>query len=324
MNRFRVGLIGVGSMGRHHARVLRALDRVELVVAADPSGDVHGTLDGLPVVADVSELLRYHLDYAIVACSTSQHEAVGVALANAGVPALIEKPLADSVGGAKRLVDAFAANGLPASVGHIERYNPAVTTLRACLEDGKLGELFQIATRRRGPSHDRSQDVHVVHDLAIHDIDLTSWLTGAEYRSVTAKSIRVKGRQTEDAASIIGRLDIGIVVSHLVTRISPFKERVAIVTGEKGCLVADNLGINLTFFAFYPISGKRTAIAQYALPKQEPLIAEHEAFRDHIDGRPGHGIVTLPEGLRTLLVAAAVLDSAATGSEVTVIPQSAR
>lgn len=110
----RAGLIGLGSMGRHHARVLAGLDGVTLVGVVDPLGDKNGLAQGAPVLDTVDELLARGIDYAVVACPTALHEEVGLQLAEAGVGALIEKPLADTVEGARRLVEAFESRNLVA------------------------------------------------------------------------------------------------------------------------------------------------------------------------------------------------------------------
>jgi UDP-N-acetylglucosamine 3-dehydrogenase len=164
----RAGLIGLGSMGRHHARVLKGLEGVELVAVVDPMGDQHGAAQGVPVLSTVEELIGLGIDYAVVACPTGLHEPVGLALAEAGVCALIEKPVADTVVGARHLVEAFESRGLVAGVGHIERFNPALQSMRARLEAGELGEVFQVVTRRQGPFPHRIADVGVVKDLATH------------------------------------------------------------------------------------------------------------------------------------------------------------
>lgn len=110
----KAGLVGLGSMGRHHARVLASLEGVELVGVVDPMGDKNGWAQGAPVLSTVEELIALGVDYAVVACPTALHEEVGLQLADAGVSALIEKPLADTVEGARRLVDAFESRGLVA------------------------------------------------------------------------------------------------------------------------------------------------------------------------------------------------------------------
>jgi UDP-N-acetylglucosamine 3-dehydrogenase len=320
----RAGLVGLGAMGRHHARVLRALDGVEFIAGADPGGDPYGALSGVPLVGDVESLIALEPDYVVVVCPTALHESVALQLAEAGIPALIEKPLAHDTPAAQRVVEAFESRGLVAAVGHIERYNPALQSLRSRLEAGELGEVFQVATRRQGPFPNRIADVGVVKDLATHDLDLTGFVTGAQYTSVAAKTAHRSGRPHEDLVTVLGELDGGVIANHLVNWLSPLKERVSIVTGEKGCFVADTLTADLTFFANGSTRTEWDAISvfrgvsegdmtRYAIPKREPLVLEHETFRDAVEGKSDAGIVTLRQGLRAVMVAEAVLDSARTG-----------
>ncbi|HON76781.1 MAG TPA: Gfo/Idh/MocA family oxidoreductase, partial [Dermatophilaceae bacterium] len=126
MANLRAGLIGLGMMGRHHARVLSSLPGVDLVAVADAAGDPHKVAGSRPLLGSVEELIAVGIDYCLVAVPTAFHEPVGMALAEAGVHAMIEKPLAQNIEGAQRLADAFAAKGLVGAVGHIERYNPAL------------------------------------------------------------------------------------------------------------------------------------------------------------------------------------------------------
>jgi predicted dehydrogenase len=324
----RAGLVGLGAMGRHHARVLADLPGVELVAVADPGGDPDGHAQGVEVLPDVQSLIDRGIDYAVIACPTGLHLEVGLQLAQAGVGALVEKPLADSVEGAEQLVDAFESRDLPAGVGHIERYNPALQSLRARLEAGELGEVYQVVTRRQGPFPHRIADVGVVKDLATHDIDLTAWVTGQEYDTVAAQTFHKSGRPHEDMVAATGKLSGGAIVNHLVNWLTPFKERYTSVTGTKGCFVADTLTGDLTFHANGAHAMSWEALAafrgvsegdstRFALTKREPLLVEHERFRDAVLGR-GNGVVTLRQGLRTVQVAEAVLESAETGSTVPV------
>jgi predicted dehydrogenase len=323
----RVGLLGLGMMGRHHARVLRSLPGVELVALADPGGDPHGAAGGLPVGRTVEHLIEAGIDYAVVAVPTMHHEAVGLALAEAGVHAMIEKPLAPTAESAARLAAAFADRGLIGAVGHIERYNPALRSLRARLEQGELGEIHQVSTRRQGPFPARIADVGVVKDLATHDIDLTAWVANSPYRSVSAHVAHKSGGLHEDLVAVVGRLDGGIIVNHLVNWLSPFKERTTVVTGELGTFIADTVMADLTFHAngsettWETLAGFRGVAEgdsiRYALGKREPLLVEHEAFRDAVLGK-SEGIVSMHEGVATVVVAEAVLQSAATGLTVMV------
>jgi UDP-N-acetylglucosamine 3-dehydrogenase len=232
---------------------------------------------------------------------------------------------------ARRVVEAFESRGLVAAVGHIERYNPALQSMRSRLEAGELGEVFQVATRRQGPFPHRIADVGVVKDLATHDLDLTGWVTGSRYRTVTAKTAHRSGRPHEDLVTVLGELDCGVIANHLVNWLSPLKERISIVTGERGCFVADTLTADLTFFAngstrteWDAVSAFRGVsegdITRYAIPKREPLTVEHETFRDAVEGKSDAGIVTLRQGLRAVMVAEAVLESARTGATLPLAP----
>ncbi|MFI0352781.1 Gfo/Idh/MocA family protein [Actinomadura sp. 9N407] len=325
--RLRAGLIGLGVMGRNHARVLNGLDGVDLVGVVDPAGRPDSAPHGVPLLATVPDLLALGIDYAVVACPTALHEEIGLQLAEAGVGALIEKPLAESVEAAERLVAAFESRGLVAGVGHIERYNPALQSMRTRLEAGELGEVFQVVTRRQGPFPHRIADVGVVKDLATHDIDLTAWVTGEAYVSVCAHTVARSGRPHEDMVAAVGRLTDGSMVNHLVNWLSPLKERTTVVTGERGCFVADTLTADLTFYANGEVSTEWEALRafrgvsegdmiRYAIPKREPLQVEHERFRDAMVEGTGD-IVTLRQGLRTVEVSAAVLESARLGETVT-------
>jgi UDP-N-acetylglucosamine 3-dehydrogenase len=323
--RLRAGLIGLGAMGRHHARVLSTLDGVDLVGVLDPAPNAI-TPHGVPLLAELDELLAMDIDYAVMACPTGLHEEIGLRLADEGVHALIEKPLAPSVEASRTLVEAFGRRGLIGAVGHIERYNPALQNLRSRLENGDLGDLYQVVTRRQGPFPGRIGDVGVVMDLATHDIDLTAWVTGHDYVDVAARTVSRSGRPHEDMVSAVARLDNGVIATHLVNWLSPFKERSTIITGSKGCFVADTLTADLTFHANGAIDTEWEVLRafrgvaegdtiRYAIPKREPLLVEHERFRDAVEGKDSD-IVTLAQGLRAVEVAAAILTSAREGSTV--------
>lgn len=323
----RAGLVGLGMMGRHHARVLASLPGVRLVAVVDPAGDAHGVAAGTPVYASIADALPVGLDYCVIAAPTAFHTELALALAAAGVHALVEKPLASDTAGATRLADAFEAAGLVGAVGHIERYNPALQEARRRLSSGDLGDVFQVATRRQGPFPARIADVGVVKDLGTHDIDLTAWVTQQPYVSVAAGTAHRSGRAHEDLVSFVGRLANGIVTSHVVNWLSPMKERVTTITGERGAYVADTLSADLTFYANGSIATEWDDVAQfrgvsegdvvrYAIAKPEPLRVEHEAFRDAVLGKAAD-IVTMREGVRTVLVAEAVLAAAETGQTVT-------
>ena len=328
--KLRAGLVGLGMMGRHHARVLGSLEGVDLVAVSDPMGDPHGVAGGREVLKSVDELIRVGIDYAMVAAPTAFHEELALKLADAGIHALIEKPLAVDTPAAMRIQAAFAAKGLVGAVGHIERYNPANQQLRARLDAGELGAVYQITTRRQGPFPARIADVGVVKDLATHDIDATAWIARSRYTSVSARTTHKSGRPHEDMVAAVCDLENGIITNHLVNWLTPFKERLTIVTGERGAFVADTLTADLTFYANASIATEWDSVAafrgvsegdviRYAFAKPEPLRVEHEAFRDAVLGIPGatDRIVTMEQGLATVAVASAMIESANTRETIT-------
>ncbi|THJ65961.1 Gfo/Idh/MocA family oxidoreductase [Arthrobacter echini] len=323
MAELRVGLIGLGMMGRNHARAIREVEGLELVAVGDAYGDPHGAAGGLPLCGSIDELIEQGLDLAVCAVPTGLHESVGLALAAAGVHTLVEKPIADTVDAGLNLVDAFESAGLVGAVGHIERFNPALQSLRSRIAAGDLGEVYQIATRRQGPFPARIADVGVVKDLGTHDIDLTSWLAQSPFASVSARTSTRSGRPHEDMVTASCQLENGVITSHLVNWLSPMKERLTVVTGEKGAFVADTLTADLTFYENGTFTTEWEAVSNFrgvsegnitrlALTKREPLRSELEAFRDAALG-VADNTVTMHEGLNTLRVAEAIIEAARDG-----------
>ena len=323
MTSLRAILVGHGQMGRHHARVLRSMEDVDLVGVVDPaaSGELVGT-----AFVDLEEALRGGVDIAVVAVPTVVHESVAVHLAERGIHTLIEKPVASDVATSCRIADAFERRGVVGCVGHIERFNPAVQELRRRLELGELGEIYQIATRRQGPFPERITDVGVILDLASHDIDLTSWVSQSAYADVSVRTAHRSGRDKEDLVAAIGRLEDGTVVNHLVNWLSPLKERVTVVSGERGTFVADTLTADLTFYAngaapvdWDTLASFRGVVAgdmtRYAIAKREPLLLELLAFVKAVRGGDDR-TVSIRDGARVVAVAESMLASAESSETV--------
>jgi UDP-N-acetylglucosamine 3-dehydrogenase len=316
----RAGLVGLGMMGRHHMRLLNQIDDVQFVGLHDPALKGQETVEGHRVFETFEELISQNLDYCVVSAPTIFHLELGLQLAAAGIHALIEKPVAPTHVEATQLVTAFSKAGLIGGVGHIERFNPALRAMRQKIEDGLLGEIYQISTRRQGPFPARIADVGVVKDLATHDIDLTAWVAQSPYKTVSARTTHKSGRPHEDMVVAVGTLENGVIVNHIVNWLSPFKERNTTVIGDKGALVADTLTADLTFYenghmnsSWDNISAFRGVsegdVTRYALNKVEPLLAEHLAFRDAVLNKNDHGIVTLSDGLAAVYIADQMITS---------------
>ena len=310
----RAGVLGLGVMGRNHCRVLNSLEGVDFLGVYDPADGVPSQIEGKTVTRDLEAFLDLAPDYCVVATPTIYHLEVGRQLAQRGIHALIEKPVASDAESARELEELFNAAGLVGGVGHIERYNPALQSMRTRIEDGLLGDIYQIATRRQGPFPGRIADVGVIKDLATHDIDLTAWVSQQSYVTVNARTAHRSGRQHEDMVIAIATLSKGTIATHTVNWLSPFKERTTIVTGEKGALVADTLTADLTYFengvaqdSWAGVSAFRGVsegdVTRFALTKKEPLLSEHETFRDAVLTGDTSAIVTLAEGAAAVIIA---------------------
>lgn len=307
----RAGVIGIGVMGRHHSRVLAGLEGVEFVGVYDPAPNIPEAIEGKPVFSNLDEFLSLKPDYCVIAAPTIYHLELGTTLAEHGIHALIEKPVASDSIAAAELVRLFKNAKLIGGVGHIERFNPALQSMRKRIEDGQLGEIYQVATRRQGPFPGRIADVGVVKDLGTHDIDLTSWVCQQAFVSVNARTTHKSGRPHEDMVVAVGTLENGTITNHVVNWLSPIKERTTVVTGEFGALVADTLTADLTFYAngTTPVAWEGVSsfrgvtegdVTRYALEKREPLKTEHEGFRDAVLTGDTSKIVTLAEGLKVV------------------------
>jgi predicted dehydrogenase len=255
-----------------------------------------------------------------VATPTTLHKTIGISLADAGIHALIEKPLAGTTADAEELTNVFNEKNLIGAVGHIERYNPAIQELKSRLDGGQLGEVYQIITQRQGPFPSRIGDVGVINDLASHDVDITRFISSSEYSFVMASTAFRSGRDHEDLVSTVGKLVNGVVVSHNVNWLSPLKERQVMVMGSKGAFLASTLTGDLTFYensdalndweALVNFRGVSEGnVIRYAISKHEPLRNELTSFIDSIVSGDKRDIVSFASGLETVRTCEAILQS---------------
>jgi len=323
----RGAVLGLGMIGRHHARLLQTAPFARLVGAVDPGGDRYGAVrDPGLVLDDVDALLNGDPpDFAVIAVPTEEHVRCALQLAPAGVHLLVEKPLAATAAESRELIDVCERAGIRAAVGHVERYNPALIGLRERMEE--VGVPFLIATERVGPFPDRVRDVGVVKDLATHDLDLVRWLGGAPIATVAAQTSHRTGRDHEDLVLITGRLGSDVAFNSVVDWLTPAKRRTSRVLGDRGMLVADTLTADLTLFRNGAVTSEWSAAqalkgvaegdsTRFALARREPLLVELEAFCAWVAGDEMAPVVTLQEGLETVRHAEAVLAAAHSGETV--------
>ncbi|MBX3192242.1 MAG: Gfo/Idh/MocA family oxidoreductase, partial [Labilithrix sp.] len=229
MTEIKACVIGLGSMGRNHARVLSDLAGVSLLGVADPSEQIRRTyrpVAGVRVFADYREMLDVvRPDYAVVATPTELHAEVACEVMTRKINVLVEKPIAKRIDEAERMIALAAKQGVLLMVGHVERFNPAVRELRRRVEASDLGRLFQLHARRLGPFPRRIADVGVILDLATHDIDAMHYVTGSRVIRAFAETARKAHKTCEDMLSGLLRFESGEIGVLDVSWLSPKKLR---------------------------------------------------------------------------------------------------
>lgn len=329
----RVAVVGLGMMGRHHARVWNEIgDGIDLVAVGDvDSATVERITRGrnLAGFTDYERMLDETKPDAIsIVVPTGGHEEVAVAAMERGIAVLIEKPLGPDSAAARRIMECANRTGCVATVGHIERFNPAVLELERRLAENPLGRIFQIKSRRTGPMAARIRDVGVTTDLATHDIDIIRQVVGSPIVRVYAETAQRVHSSGEDLFTGLFRFANDVVGLLDINWLTPTKIRELSVAGERGMFVVDYLEQNLTFFEnsdadpHFEMLAKVSGVSEgnmirYAINRVEPLRAELEAFASAVRGERPVG-VSLSDGLAAVRLAEIALESAATGRAIDV------
>lgn len=309
----RIGVIGTGSMGRHHARVYSEINGVELVGIADIDRERGSALAreyGTDHYIDYQQLLDKELDGVTIAVPTTLHKEVALEAINRGVNVLVEKPIADSVENAQEMILAAKKAGVKLMVGHIERFNPAIVALKKEIDSGKLGKIVSISATRVGPFEKRIRDVGIILDLSVHDIDLMSYLYGESVREVYSSAGSVI-HQFEDYATIFLKFNNGNAGIIKTNWLTPHKMRKLSVTGTQGIAYVDNIAPSLEVYNGAP--GIKVRIE-----KREPLKNELEHFVECIE-TGCEPIVKGEDGLSAIKVALAAVDSYRQGKAMGVV-----
>jgi len=323
----QTGVIGVGAMGRHHARVYSELDETELVAVADVDPaqvDAMARRYRVRTYTDYREMLaRERLDLVSVVVPSQLHREVALDVIEAGAHLLVEKPIAPTVEDGQAIVEAAARRGVKLTVGHVERFNPAVIELKRRLERGELGRVFAVHARRMGPFPDWVRDVGVVVDLATHDLDIMHWLLGQPVERVHAEIARHIHASHEDLLSGLLRFADGTIGVLEVNWLTPTKVRELSVTGERGMFLVNYLTQELYFYENSRADGDWEALAiltgvsegnmvRLSIERREPLQVEVASFVEAIrtDTEP---LVTGADGLTAVALAQSLAEAGQRG-----------
>ena len=325
----RVGLAGLGSMGRNHLRILGGRADIRLVAVADPVDealtaatagcDAQGFAEPLAMIGEAE------LDAVVIAAPTTAHVPLALAAIERGIAVLIEKPLAATVDEGMAVVAAARRHGVPVQVGHVERFNPAVLELGRLIDAGWLSAVYAIASRRAGPFPARIRDVGVTVDLATHDVDILSWIAGERPSRVYAETAQRIHALHEDLLFGLLHFPSGATGMLDVNWLTPAKRRQLVVVGEEGMFELDYLTQRLTFTKATDTTNPRLIggyaptfegeVAEVPVASAEPLAAELDAFLGIVrhGGRP---VVDAEDGLWAVAVATSLLASATDGNAI--------
>jgi len=323
----KTAVIGVGSMGKNHARVYSELPEANLVAVSDANlgtAEAIGKTFGVTPYSDYHELLAKEKPQAVsVAVPTALHEQVVTDVLNAGANVLVEKPIAATIEEGQRLIALAKQKNLKIQVGHIVRFNPAIQELKKRLDAGELGRIYQVFCRRAGPFPARIRDVGVVIDLAPHDVDIIRFLTGLDPIRLFAETEQRIHTEHEDLLWGVLRLPEGITATVEINWLTPTKFREVLVLGERGLFRVDDLTQDLYFYENAQATGltwdslknlrgvSEGGMNRFAFQRFEPLKAELQGFLKAVaENTPVP--VSGEDGLAALKIALALVESGKT------------
>jgi len=240
MDKINVAVIGVGAMGKSHARIYSDMDKVNLIGVCDADSKLAKDIAekyNAQSFTDYKEI-NLDLDAVSVCVPTKLHKEIALYFINKGVNVIVEKPIAENVSEAKEIVESAKKNKVKLMVGHVERFNPVVAEIKKRLVDGELGKIYSISAFRFSPFPHRVIDVGVTTDLAVHDIDIVMHLNTSGIKRIYAETEqRIHANHEDMLHAIIKFKDdtAGVINTNWLT---PKKVRELYVTGEKGMFVA--------------------------------------------------------------------------------------
>jgi UDP-N-acetylglucosamine 3-dehydrogenase len=270
-----VAVVGAGNMGRHHVRNYAELPGARLCAVVDADADRTRDLAeryGVAAYASVEQLLAAEPDVEAVsvATPTSSHFAIAGQLLRAGKHVLVEKPIAASAAEGRKLTALADERGRVLAVGHVERFNPAVTELKRLIDSGRMGTTLSVVARRVGVMPPQIRDADVIVDLAVHDIDIFRFLLGADRPDdVYANAGRAIAEDRFDYADIFLRFgDVACLLQ--VNWVTPVKIRSLAVTGTGGYAEVEYVTQSLVFHEADAVDSVETFAELEAYSMREP------------------------------------------------------
>lgn len=287
MDKIRMGVIGAGSMGRNHLRVISENPAFELIGLYDTNAEnaqKAAQMYHAQAFEDMRGLLDA-VDAVSIAVPSSLHREVALEAARAGRHIMLEKPIALNPADGQQIIDACASAGVVLMVGHIERYNPVISELLKVLENERI---FALSFRRLSPFDPRTGDASVVEDLMIHDIDLLCALVDAPVLRITSQGLCIHSNKADYVQTQFS-FENGIIADVTASRITESKVRRLEVTAQNAYIVADLLNRTVDIMRqtrFLPgmergVSYRQENVVEKVfVPMGEPLRTEFSHFAE--------------------------------------------
>jgi len=307
MDTIRAAVVGVGALGQHHAKVYASLPGVSLMGVVDCLPDRSEAIArplGVAAYTDHRSLFG-KVDVVSIATPTTLHADIGEQFLDNGVHVLVEKPISNTLEGADRLILAAKRNGRLLQVGHLERFNPAVRSLRDIVREPRFFE-----AHRMGLFSPRSLDIDVVLDLMIHDLDIISMLVPSPPAQVNAVGIQIMSKRI-DIANARVQFANGCVANITASRVSMEKIRKLRLFQKQEYISLDYTRQDVAIFALQGALGSNPQILSRKLapPRKEPLQEEISSFLDAVRER-GPLECSGEESKKALVLALMVLQQA--------------
>lgn len=324
--KIRTGVIGVGSMGRNHARIYNEISN--LVAIADPNeAQLHTVAERFGVIGynDYHEMLDA-VDALTIAVPTALHREVAETVAAAGVHLLVEKPLAGNAVDAEIIVKAAAAAGVTLAVGHVERHNVVVKNAKICIDNGEWGEILTLSAKRFSNYPDRIHDVGVLFDLTIHDVDVICYLFNEDVATVYVVGGKSRNGQHEDHVNLVMEFEDGRIGLCETNWLTPMKVRELNITTSTCYINLDYLTREIEILSSQ--FGKIDESNLYQPPMEvseqiisledkEPLKSELVDFLEAITEKR-MPLVTGEDGLKAVRIVEAGLESLSSNSMINI------
>ncbi len=293
----KIALIGLGSMGKNHYRVLKNISGIKIVALCDIE-QKHKYAERF--YTDIDEMLEKEiLDAAVIVVPTFLHKEVALKCLDKGLDIFIEKPVASSIEDGYIIEKRAKELNKKVCVGYIERFNPVVEALKRELTDR---EIYSIGITRVGPFPPRIADVGILTDLSVHDIDLIRYITGREIEKKSIFKSQKIHNHHEDNAILSFQLDHEVVASITTNWLTPFRKRKIEVATKKGYFEADLMGQDLVEYSEYQ-KNNSYVIRNCFVQKEEPLLREHKAFLKFLKTGNRGGLSTIRDSIITLEIA---------------------